>query len=144
MKVKFTSGIGYSGANREVEVELPDDWTEVQILEELLLWSDDYIDIDFDVLDQEITVNVIVDFEYGKPVIMTSYKDGNQFMKSKLVVKIPARHHYVKGAKYSCTELQYNKWQDKTFNKIEKAILDSFKEGLYGTINIAIRGLYND
>ena len=89
-------------------------------------------------------MNVIVDFEYGKPVIMTAYKYGKQFMKSELAVKIPARPYYDKGAKYSCTELQYNKWLDKTFNKIEKAILDSFKEGLYGTINIEIRGLYND
>ena len=77
MPVKFTLGVGYSGANREEEVELPDDWTEEQIHEELLLWSDDYIDVGFDVLDQEITVNVIVDFEYGKPVIMTAYKYGN-------------------------------------------------------------------
>ena len=89
-------------------------------------------------------MNVIVDFEYGKPVIMTAYKYGKQFMKSELVVKIPARPHYDKGDKYSCTELQYNKWQDKTLNKIEKAILENFKEGLYGTINIEIRGLYND
>ena len=89
-------------------------------------------------------MNVIVDFKYGKPVIMTAYKDGNQFMKPELVVKIPARPHYDKGTKYSCTELQYTKWLDKTFNKIEKAILESFKEGLYGTINIEIRGLYND
>ena len=89
-------------------------------------------------------MNIIVDFKYGKPVIMTAYKYGNQFMKSELVVKIPARPLYDKGAKYSCTELQYNKWQDKTFNKIEKAILESFKEGLYGKINIEIRGLYND
>ena len=50
MKVKFTLGIGYSGANREEEVELPDDWSEVQILEELLLWSDEYINVDFDIL----------------------------------------------------------------------------------------------
>ena len=89
-------------------------------------------------------MNVIVDFKYSKPVIMTAYKDGNQFMKSELVVKIPAKPYYNKGDKYSCTELQYNKWLDKTFNKIEKAILDSFKECLYGTINIEIRGLYND
>ena len=89
-------------------------------------------------------MNVTVDFKYGKPVITMAYKDGNQFMKSELAVNIPARPNYEKGAKYSCTELQYNKWLDKTFNKIEKAILDSFKEGLYGTINIEIRGLYND
>ena len=89
-------------------------------------------------------MDVKVDFEYGNPVIMTAYKYGKQFMKSELAVNIPARPHYDKGAKYSCTELQYNKWLDKTFNKIEKAILDSFKEGLYGTINIEIRGLYND
>ena len=89
-------------------------------------------------------MNVIVDFEYGKPVIMTAHKYGNQFMKSELAVKIPTRPHYHKGDKYSCTELQYNKWLDKTLNKIEKAILESFKEGLYGTINIEIRGLYND
>ena len=89
-------------------------------------------------------MNVTVDFEYGKPIIMTAYKYGKQFMKSELAVKISARPHYEKGANYSCTELQYNKWLDKTFNKIEKAILDSFKEGLYGTINIEIRGLYND
>ena len=31
MLVKFTLSIGYSGANREEEVELPDDWTEEQI-----------------------------------------------------------------------------------------------------------------
>ena len=89
-------------------------------------------------------MNVIVDFEYGKPVIMTAYKYSNQFMKSELAVKIPTRPHYDKGNKYSCTELHYNKWLDKTFNKIERAILDGFKEGLYGTINIEIRGLYND
>ena len=89
-------------------------------------------------------MNVIVDFEYGKPVIMTAYKHGNQFMKSELAVKTPTKPFYEKGAKYSCTELQYSKWLDKTFNKIERAILDSFKEGLYGTINIEIRGLYND
>ena len=53
-------------------------------------------------------MNVIVDFKYGKPVIMTAYKYGNQFMKSELVVKIPARPHYNKRAKNSCTELQYN------------------------------------
>ncbi len=89
-------------------------------------------------------MNVIVDFEYGKPVIMTAHKYGKQFMKSELAVRIPARPHYDKGTKYSCTELQYNKWLDKTFNKIERAILASFKEGLYGTINIEIRGLYDD
>ena len=89
-------------------------------------------------------MNVVVDFEYSKPIIMTAYKYGNQFMKSELAVKIPARPYYEKGAKCSCTELQYNKWLDKAFNKIEKAILKSFKEGLYGTINIEIRGLYND
>ena len=89
-------------------------------------------------------MNVIVDFEYGKPIIMTAYRHGNQFMKSELVVKIPTKPYYDKGAKYSCTELQYNKWLDKTLNKIERAILESFKEGLYGTINIEIRGLYND
>lgn len=53
MKVKFTLGIGYSGANREEEVELPDDWTEEQIHEELLLWSDDYIDVGFDILEDD-------------------------------------------------------------------------------------------
>lgn len=50
MKVKFTLNIG-SGNNREEEVELPDDWTEEQIHEELLLWSDDYIDVGFDILE---------------------------------------------------------------------------------------------
>ena len=54
MKVKFTLGIGYNGANREEEVELPDDWSEVQILEELLLWSDEYIDVDFDILGSKL------------------------------------------------------------------------------------------
>ena len=53
MLVKFTLGIGYSGANREEEVELPDDWTEEQIHEELLLWSDDYIDVGFDILGDD-------------------------------------------------------------------------------------------
>ena len=57
MKVKFTLGIGYSGANREEEVELPDDWSEVQILEELLLWSDEYIDVDFDILGDDSECN---------------------------------------------------------------------------------------
>ena len=41
-------------------------------------------------------MNVVVYFEYGKPVIMTAYKDGNQFMKSELVVKIPAKPYYKK------------------------------------------------
>ena len=50
MLVKFTLSIGYSGDGREEEVELPDDWTEEQIHEELLLWSDDYIDVGFDIL----------------------------------------------------------------------------------------------
>ena len=51
MLVKFSLGIGYSGANREEEVELPDDWTDEQIHEELLTWSDDYIDVGFDIID---------------------------------------------------------------------------------------------
>ena len=41
-------------------------------------------------------MDVIVDFEYGKPVIMTAYKHGNQFMKSELAVKIPAKPYYEK------------------------------------------------
>ena len=49
MLVKFTLSIG-SSVSREEEVELPDDWTEEQIHEELLLWSDDYIDVGFDIL----------------------------------------------------------------------------------------------
>lgn len=52
MKVKFTLGIGYSGANREEEVEIPDDWTEDQIHQELLAWSDDYIDVGFDIIEE--------------------------------------------------------------------------------------------
>ena len=48
MKVKFTLSIGC--ANKEEEVELPDDWTEEQIHEELLLWSEDYIDVGFEIL----------------------------------------------------------------------------------------------
>lgn len=51
MKVKFTLGIGYSGANREEEVDLPDDLTEDQIHQELLAWSDDYIDVGFDIIE---------------------------------------------------------------------------------------------
>ena len=51
MLVKFSLGIGYSGANRVEEVELPDDWTEEQINEELLMWSDDYIDVGFDIIE---------------------------------------------------------------------------------------------
>ena len=53
MLVKFSLGIGYSGANRVEEVELPDDWTEEQIHEELLMWSDYYIDIDFEILESD-------------------------------------------------------------------------------------------
>ena len=52
MKVKFTLDIG-SSVSREEEVELPDDWTEEQIHEELLLWSDDYIDVGFDILGDD-------------------------------------------------------------------------------------------
>lgn len=52
MLVKFSLGIGYSGANREEEVELPDDFTDEQIHEELLAWSDDYIDAGFDIIEQ--------------------------------------------------------------------------------------------
>lgn len=51
MLVKFSLGIGYSGANREEEFELPDDWTDKQIHEELLAWSDEYIDAGFIIID---------------------------------------------------------------------------------------------
>ena len=51
MKVKFSLSIGYAGVNRVEEVELPDDWTEEQIHEELLMWSDEYIDVGFDIIE---------------------------------------------------------------------------------------------
>lgn len=83
-----------------------------------------------------------VDFKYGEPVIATIYaNDSSKFMKSEVKVKIPKRPYYDVDSEHSCTEFQYNKWKEKTIDKISKAVLKSLPEELYGTININIKGL---
>lgn len=76
-----------------------------------------------------------VDFKYGEPVVAAVYhKDGVQFMKSEVKVKIPKRP-------FNCTEDKLDKWKEKSIDKINQAVLKSLPEELYGTININIKGL---
>ena len=76
-----------------------------------------------------------VDFKYGEPVVAAVYhKDGVQFMKSEVKVKVPKRP-------FNCTEAKLGKWKDKTIDKISQAVLKSLPKELYGTININIKGL---
>lgn len=51
MKVKFTLGIGFSGARQEEEVELDDDLTEDEIYAELDEWKYQYIDASYEILE---------------------------------------------------------------------------------------------
>lgn len=51
MKVKFTLGIGFSGACQEEEVELDDDLTEDEIYAELDEWKYQYIDASYEILE---------------------------------------------------------------------------------------------
>ena len=84
-------------------------------------------------------MNVTVNFNYGKPPIVTIYNEyGSQFMKSELKVKIPKRPHYEPDSECSCTEASYLKWKDKTLDKINQAVLKSLPKELYGTLNIKI------
>lgn len=53
MKVKFMVGVGYSGCNKEEEIELPDDYTEEDIEKELNEWIWDYIDSGYEVIEDE-------------------------------------------------------------------------------------------
>jgi len=53
MKVKFTLGIGFSGARQVEVVELPDDYTEDDIYAELDEWKYQYIDAGFQVLEDD-------------------------------------------------------------------------------------------
>lgn len=50
MKVKFTLGIGYSGAVQEEVVEIEDGLTEDEIYEELNEWQYQFIDAGFEIL----------------------------------------------------------------------------------------------
>lgn len=77
-----------------------------------------------------------VDFKYGEPVVAAVYhKDGIQFMKSEVKVKVPKR------PSDNCTEAKLGKWKEKTVDKISQAVLKSLPKELYGTININIKGL---
>lgn len=81
-------------------------------------------------------MNVVVDFKYGEPVIATIFDEyGNQFMKSEVKVKIPLRPYYEPDNDNSCTKKQYLKWKDRVYKVINKAILKSLSEHLYGTVN---------
>ena len=78
---------------------------------------------------------VDVDFKYGEPVVAAVYhKDGVQFMKSEVKVKVSKRP-------FNCTEAKLDKWKEKTVDKISQAVLKSLPKELYGTININIKGL---
>lgn len=80
-------------------------------------------------------MEVDVEFKYGEPVVAAVYhKDGVQFMKSEVRVKVPKRP-------FNCTEAKLDKWKEKTIDKISKSVLKSLPEELYGTININIKGL---
>lgn len=57
MKVKFTLGIGYSGAVQEEVVELEDGLTEDEIYEELNEWQYQYIDAGFEILGDDDECN---------------------------------------------------------------------------------------
>lgn len=91
-------------------------------------------------------MNVIVDFKYGEPVIATIFDEyGNQFMKSEVKVKIPSRPFYDSDEnKFLYKDTQgmakshYLKWKNKVYKVINKAILKSLSEHLYGTVNIHI------
>lgn len=50
MLVKFTLGIGFSGARQEEVVELEDGLTEDEIYEELNEWQYQYIDAGYEIL----------------------------------------------------------------------------------------------
>lgn len=52
MKVKFTLGIGFSGARQEEEVELGDNLTEDEIYAELDEWTYQYIDAGYEILEK--------------------------------------------------------------------------------------------
>lgn len=86
-------------------------------------------------------MNVTVDFEYGFPVMMTAYQDNKLFMKSEISVKIPARPYFSLGNKLSCTEKQFAKWESKVYNKIYEAVVKSFKESLYGEVELTVNGI---
>ena len=76
-----------------------------------------------------------VHFKYGEPVVAAVYhKDGVQFMKSEVKVKVPKRP-------FNCTEAKLDKWKEKTMDKISQAVLKSLPKELYGIININIKGL---
>ena len=80
-------------------------------------------------------MEVDVEFKYGEPVIATIYsKNSSKFMKSEVKVKVPKRP-------FNCTEAKLDKWKKKTIDKISNAVIQSLPEGLYGTININIKGL---
>lgn len=84
-------------------------------------------------------MRIEIDYKYPEPVIATIYNDNDyQFMKSEVKVKIPARPYYEPDSKYSCTDKQYSKWKEKVFDKINKAVLKSLPEELYGTVNVSI------
>lgn len=51
MKVKFTLGIGFSGARQEEEAELDDNLTEDEIYAELDEWTYQYIDAGYEILE---------------------------------------------------------------------------------------------
>lgn len=57
MLVKFTLGIGFSGARQEEVVELEDGLTEDEIYEELNEWQYQYIDAGYEILGDDSECN---------------------------------------------------------------------------------------
>lgn len=56
MKVEFYLGISFVGAEHVEEVELPDDYTEQDIQEELNDWVNNWLDCGWQIIDEESEV----------------------------------------------------------------------------------------
>lgn len=88
------------------------------------------------VIGGRFKMRIDVDFKYGEPVIAAVYyENGLQFMRSEVKVRIP------KKPKDDSTEAKMDKWKEKVLDKISQAVIESLPEGLYGTININVKGL---
>ena len=53
IKVIATCGIGFSGAEQEEEFEFDDDYTETEIEEEIWNWAEQFLDVNWEIVEEE-------------------------------------------------------------------------------------------
>lgn len=52
MKIKASCGFGFAGAHREEVLELPDDYDDQEIDDEVWAWASNYLDYGWEAIDE--------------------------------------------------------------------------------------------